>query len=441
MAGAATAGSVRDALGGAVDALGRLGLKIRGWTRNCCWGRRWDAGGRRWQPIPERRSRRRRGRTFGEMVRRRLRREPVAYILGRKGFRHIELAVDRRVLIPRPETELLVELALELRPAHGAGRGNRVGGDRAGGRRRAAGVRGDRDGHLGGCAEGGDVANAERLGLSERVRFVKGSFPRDEEFDLILANLPYIAESGLALAATGGDAMGAARGVARRPRRPRRDPGGDSPGPVGRAWHWRWGRDRRMRWLRCWVGQGLTRSRSALTSPVSSGSSGGAGDFARQWRLLSAMRNKGATREGVMLVSIERDGAEAARSALERCIAAGGVAVFPADGLYGLACDPLNAAAIERIHRIKGRDDGKPSAVMYFSPLAMRELVETFGPKTREAVGRSSARPGHAHRRQPGSSLPARLSRGPRALGRPPHRRPARRRHVPGLPDLGQPQR
>jgi L-threonylcarbamoyladenylate synthase len=78
---------------------------------------------------------------------------------------------------------------------------------------------------------------------------------------------------------------------------------------------------------------------------------------------------------------------EAARSALERCIADGGVAVFPADGLYGLACDPLNAGAIERIHRIKGRDEGKPSAVMYFSPLAMRELVETLGPMTREAVG------------------------------------------------------
>lgn len=88
-----------------------------------------------------------------------------------------------------------------------------------------------------------------------------------------------------------------------------------------------------------------------------------------------------------MRVSIERDGAEAARSALERTISAGGVAVFPADGLYGLACDPLNADAIERIHRIKGRDDGKPSAVMYFSPLAMRELVETLGPKTREAAG------------------------------------------------------
>lgn len=87
------------------------------------------------------------------------------------------------------------------------------------------------------------------------------------------------------------------------------------------------------------------------------------------------------------VVSVARDGAAAARAALERTIADGGVAVFPADGLYGLACDPLDAAAISRIHQIKGRDDGKPSAVMYLSPLAMRELVEGFGSRTREAVG------------------------------------------------------
>jgi len=87
------------------------------------------------------------------------------------------------------------------------------------------------------------------------------------------------------------------------------------------------------------------------------------------------------------VVSIERDGAGAARAALERAIAGGGVVVFPADGLYGLACDPLDAGAIERIHRIKGRDDGKPSAVLYFSPLAMRELVECLGPRTRAATG------------------------------------------------------
>lgn len=77
----------------------------------------------------------------------------------------------------------------------------------------------------------------------------------------------------------------------------------------------------------------------------------------------------------------------AARAALERTIAAGGVVLFPADGLYGLACDPMRATAIERIHRIKGRDDGKPSAVLYFSPLAMRELLSSLGERTREALG------------------------------------------------------
>lgn len=55
-----------------------------------------------------------RARRFAEMVRRRVRREPVAYILGRRWFRNLELRCDRRALIPRPETETLVEAALEL---------------------------------------------------------------------------------------------------------------------------------------------------------------------------------------------------------------------------------------------------------------------------------------------------------------------------------------
>jgi L-threonylcarbamoyladenylate synthase len=86
------------------------------------------------------------------------------------------------------------------------------------------------------------------------------------------------------------------------------------------------------------------------------------------------------------LLSIEGDGAQTARDALERCVQAGGVAIFPADTLYGLACDPLNADAIERIHQFKGRDERKPSAVMFFSPLAMRELISSLGPATREAL-------------------------------------------------------
>jgi len=86
------------------------------------------------------------------------------------------------------------------------------------------------------------------------------------------------------------------------------------------------------------------------------------------------------------IVSIEGDGADVARSALERSVGSGGVVIFPADTLYGIACDPLNAEAVQRIHAIKGRDDGKPSAVMYFSPLAMRELISGLGERARQAV-------------------------------------------------------
>ena len=86
------------------------------------------------------------------------------------------------------------------------------------------------------------------------------------------------------------------------------------------------------------------------------------------------------------LVSIERDGLDSARSALERCVARGGVAIFPADGLYGLCCDPLSELAVERIQALKGRDAGKPSAVLYFSPLPFRELISGLGPRVRDAA-------------------------------------------------------
>jgi L-threonylcarbamoyladenylate synthase len=71
----------------------------------------------------------------------------------------------------------------------------------------------------------------------------------------------------------------------------------------------------------------------------------------------------------------------------DACVLGGGVALFPADGLYGLACDPTRADAIARIHALKGRDDKRPAAVMYFSPLAMREVVSALGPRTRDALG------------------------------------------------------
>jgi L-threonylcarbamoyladenylate synthase len=117
------------------------------------------------------------------------------------------------------------------------------------------------------------------------------------------------------------------------------------------------------------------------------------------------------------IVPIEPGTAAVARSALERHVAAGGVVVFPADGLYGLACDPLDAAAIGRIYRLKGRDDGKPSAVMYFSPLAMRELVSELGPRTAAAVSALLPGPTTLVLANPGRRYPLACREDPERLG------------------------
>jgi L-threonylcarbamoyladenylate synthase len=67
----------------------------------------------------------------------------------------------------------------------------------------------------------------------------------------------------------------------------------------------------------------------------------------------------------------------------EECIAGGGVVVFPADTVYGLACDPENPDAVARLYELKGRPPDKPAAVMFFSVDAVPEL----GPRTRLLPG------------------------------------------------------
>jgi release factor glutamine methyltransferase len=133
-------------------------------------------------------------RAFQDYARRRTQREPVAYILGRKGFRRLELEVDERVLIPRPETEHLVEAALDL-PA-----GARVVDVGTGSGAIALALADERpDLRVVASDISADAlevarANASRLGLN--VEFVQGDLLEavTGPVDAVVSNPPYVRE-------------------------------------------------------------------------------------------------------------------------------------------------------------------------------------------------------------------------------------------------------
>lgn len=130
---------------------------------------------------------------IGRLVARRADREPIAYILGRKEFRHITLTVDRRVLIPRPETELLVEFGLTLDP------GARVVDVGTGSGAVALALKQERpDLEVWATelnADAIELARANARALDLDVRFVQanllGGVP--DRIDAVLGNLPYVA--------------------------------------------------------------------------------------------------------------------------------------------------------------------------------------------------------------------------------------------------------
>jgi L-threonylcarbamoyladenylate synthase len=75
-------------------------------------------------------------------------------------------------------------------------------------------------------------------------------------------------------------------------------------------------------------------------------------------------------------------------TAFERCIGEGGVVVFPADTVYGLACEPDSRPAVERLYALKGRPPDKPAAVMFFSLEPALAALAELGPRTRRALER-----------------------------------------------------
>jgi L-threonylcarbamoyladenylate synthase len=72
---------------------------------------------------------------------------------------------------------------------------------------------------------------------------------------------------------------------------------------------------------------------------------------------------------------------------LEECLARGGVAVFPADTVYGLCCDPHNESAVRRLYELKGRPAEQPAAVMFFALAAALSALPELGARERAALG------------------------------------------------------
>jgi release factor glutamine methyltransferase len=142
-------------------------------------------------------------RSFFELIERRTRGEPVAYILGYKDFWTLRLGVDSAVLVPRPETELLIERALALGP-EGAARVIDLG---TGSGAIALSLASERPNWAVTATDFSREAlavarnNASMLGLG-RVEFVSGRWFEpltQRRFDLIVSNPPYIAQDDPAL--------------------------------------------------------------------------------------------------------------------------------------------------------------------------------------------------------------------------------------------------
>lgn len=143
---------------------------------------------------------------FKSLIKRRVKHEPVAYILGQKEFWSMELDLSPAVLIPRPETELLVEAALEVLPQAGDEKISNVLELGTGSGAIILAIASERPGHRFFASDKSPAAlktargNAQKHGLSEKIRFFGGDWfaPLKERgifFDLIVSNPPYICSS------------------------------------------------------------------------------------------------------------------------------------------------------------------------------------------------------------------------------------------------------
>ena len=145
---------------------------------------------------------------FKKLIQRRLQREPVAYIVGGKGFWSLDLKVTPDVLIPRPETELLVETALSIIPPKTSSKPLKVLDLGTGSGAVVLALARERKGHRFYAVDHSPKAlavaqeNAQRYGLEAAVTFLLGDWfygmaDCRRYFDLIVSNPPYISRPDL----------------------------------------------------------------------------------------------------------------------------------------------------------------------------------------------------------------------------------------------------
>ncbi len=365
--------------------------------------------------------------SFRDLVRRRARREPVAYILGRAYFRYLTLAVTPAVLIPRPETEELVDVVLEWLTQHPAEMWQAAMLEESADRPEVDGAatswrmpsicdvgtgsgaialslaceRGLRVLAVDSSEEALAVAaqNAERLGLSEQVKFRRGDLLGDvppRSMGLVVSNPPYVSDGewlDLSPDVRNHEPPGALRGGADGMDVYRRllPQAVTALMPGGR--------------LFVEVGAGQAPLVAQLAAE-----SGFCGvqvqpDLAGKQRFVSAAV-PGAPILSIAQVLAAADGESRARpgdrtsttgqdesegggspgereggllEALRRALAAGGLIGIPTDTVYGLAAAWGSGKGQRALREAKGRDAEKPFQVLFSSVEAVREALPQMG--------------------------------------------------------------